>query len=185
MAQRSVPLDQVEDVVQETWLSVLGSVSRFEGRSSLPVWIVGILKRRIADSYRRARPEHVLRESALACDGMLALERTAQAQLVRWIEGALLELSELERAAVRLCDFQGVERAEAASLLGITPGHLRVSLHRAHHKLADELRRRESRPAGNGPGPRSTARARSRGQDGARLDAPALRRQAQPLRAAV
>lgn len=144
MAQRCVRREDVEDVVQETWLSALRGVSRYEGRSSIAVWVVGILKRRIADSYRRERPGQELREDALACDGMLAPERMQYAELTRLVEDALAELSALEREAVRLCDLQGMGRVEAARALGITPGYLRVALHRARQRLAGELRRRES-----------------------------------------
>jgi RNA polymerase sigma-70 factor (ECF subfamily) len=143
MAQRRVRREDVDDVVQETWLSAVRSVSRYEGRSSIAVWIVGILKRRIADSCRRERPGHVLLADVLACDGMLAPERMQHAQLVMLVEAALAELPELERAALRLCDLQGAERAEAARSLGISPGYLRVALHRARHRLAGELRRQE------------------------------------------
>src|ERR1700730_10418262 len=44
-----------EDVVQETWLTCLKNLGKFEGRSSLMTWIFGILIN-IARSRRRKEP---------------------------------------------------------------------------------------------------------------------------------
>ena len=132
--------EEAEDLVQETWFSALRSAPTFEGRSSLRVWLTGIMRRRIADRYRRERPTELLEAENHA--GQLAL----QAEQLEWSAAAALatralsELTELERTAVTLCDIEDLERDEAAARLQVTRGHLRVLLHRAHHKLALSLR---------------------------------------------
>lgn len=41
-----------EDVVQETLLAALGAMARYEGRSSVRSWLIGILKFKIVDALR-------------------------------------------------------------------------------------------------------------------------------------
>jgi RNA polymerase sigma factor (sigma-70 family) len=49
-----------EDVVQETFLSLLKSLGSFRGEASLETWLFQLLRRRIADAHRRAgRDEQV------------------------------------------------------------------------------------------------------------------------------
>tara|TARA_R110002072_G_C7978936_1_gene535981 strand:+ start:2317 stop:3252 length:936 start_codon:yes stop_codon:yes gene_type:complete len=49
-----------EDAVQETFLSLLKSLNLFRGEASLETWLFQLLRRRIADIYRRAgRHQHV------------------------------------------------------------------------------------------------------------------------------
>jgi RNA polymerase sigma-70 factor (ECF subfamily) len=43
-----------EDLVQETFLAAVKGQSGFDGRSSRLTWLIGILKRKVIDHYRRA-----------------------------------------------------------------------------------------------------------------------------------
>jgi RNA polymerase sigma-70 factor, ECF subfamily len=52
-----------EDVVQDTLIAALEGAARFEGKSAVRTWLVGILKHKIIDQFRRGS-----REVALAVD---------------------------------------------------------------------------------------------------------------------
>ncbi len=43
-----------DDLAQDTFLRALGSLHRFEGRSSARVWLLSIARRAVIDSYRHA-----------------------------------------------------------------------------------------------------------------------------------
>src|SRR3972149_2189942 len=49
-----------EDMVQEAFLAAWRARDSFDGRSSLGAWLVGILRRKIADNYRRVGREQAL-----------------------------------------------------------------------------------------------------------------------------
>lgn len=132
--------EEAEDLVQETWVSALRTVARFEGRSSLRTWLVSILRRRIADRFRRARPAEVLEEERLAGDGRAAEDELDTFEAATIAANAMGELTELERSAVTLCDVHDLDRDEASAQLGVTRGHLRVLLHRARQKLGAALK---------------------------------------------
>src|SRR3712207_1256592 len=67
--------EEAEDLVQDTWISALRTVPSFEGRSSLRTWLVSILRRRIADRFRRERPSELLEEEKHAVESTAAEER--------------------------------------------------------------------------------------------------------------
>lgn len=54
MARRKLPEDNIEDIVQDTFLAALNSASRFKGHSSERVWLTSILHNKIMDHYRMA-----------------------------------------------------------------------------------------------------------------------------------
>jgi RNA polymerase sigma-70 factor (ECF subfamily) len=132
--------EDAEDLVQDTWISALRTVPSFEGRSSLRTWLVSILRRRIADRYRRERPSEVLEEERFSADSSTAEDRLDTHEAARIANLAMENLTDLERRAVTLCDVDDLDRDEASEAMGVTRGHLRVLLHRGRHKLEASLR---------------------------------------------
>ncbi len=54
-----------EDLVQDTLLAAIRSVDRFKGESSERTWLIGILKHKVLDHWRRAGRERRLDEGIL------------------------------------------------------------------------------------------------------------------------
>jgi len=148
-----------EDLVQETFLSALKGIDRFKGGSSLRTWLVGILKHKIIDSFRRNKPEILAGDIA----GMEneseeeLLERVGQPshKLTMWREtpdnllsdkefwgvfsGCLDGLPEAHRRAFALRELDGYKGDEICKILDITSTNLWVMLHRARGRLRECL----------------------------------------------
>ena len=158
-----------EEVVQETWLGVLGGLERFEGRSSLKTWIFRILTN--VASTRAGRERRSVPFSSLAgreaAEGEAAVdpERFLPADHDRWpnhwalgpttwqtpeegllsaetrelIVAAIEELPAAQRTVISLRDIEGWPSAEVCSTLEISEGNQRVLLHRARAKVRQAL----------------------------------------------
>ncbi|MFZ1880671.1 MAG: sigma-70 family RNA polymerase sigma factor [Gaiellaceae bacterium] len=167
VAQIFVPSRAVaEDVVQETWLRVLGALDRFEGRSSLKTWVFRILANTAktrAQREGRVIPFSSLQdpgrvpEAAVDADRFLpddhphhpggwssppaALpeEKLLAAETRARIAAAIEELPANQRAVIMLRDVQGWDSAEVCNALDITEVNQRVLLHRARAKVRNAL----------------------------------------------
>jgi RNA polymerase sigma-70 factor (ECF subfamily) len=150
-----------EDMVQDTWLVVLASVERFEGRSTLLSWLTGIVINRARD-YRRKQsralklssmvenPEAVEVPSgtdAYRSAGRLepTTELTAERVVLereqtRVLDAAVRELPETQRSVV-LLQLRGYDPAETREALQITDLARRVRLTRARSRLRADLLR--------------------------------------------
>jgi RNA polymerase sigma-70 factor, ECF subfamily len=146
-----------EDVVQESWLTCLRSLDRFEGRSSLKTWIFGIVinvaraRRRkearivpFASFWRRddsdsRRP--TVDRLRFGSDGMwragphswdnIPESRVIGGETLQKVKAAIESLPPKQREVILLRDVAGFEAVEVSSLLGISAANERVRLHRA------------------------------------------------------
>ena len=159
-----------EEVVQEAWLTVLRSLDRFERRSALRTWVLGIVAN-LARSRARAERRAIPLPSDTAgpsVDPMRFLPPDHPrwphhwaAEPVRWrtpedqllaaeTRSVILEAIEVLPAAQRevlvLRDLEGVSAAEAGNILGVTDTHQRVLLHRARSRVRNALERYFSAP---------------------------------------
>ena len=145
-----------DDVVQETWLAVIGGLDGFEGRSSLSTWIFRILINRArtrASRDARTVPISAIQEehrptvdpAAFGSDGrwrsapsrletdpeMSVLNVELRQQLLQAVD----ELAPAQRAVITLRDIVGLDAGEVCLLLEISDGNQRVLLHRARARV--------------------------------------------------
>ncbi|MHA7628987.1 RNA polymerase sigma factor [Corallococcus sp. M7] len=154
LIRRFVPDASVDDVVQQTWMRALESLGQFEGRARLSTWVLQIglnFARSVVQLEHREVP---LPEGADPDDGCftedgwwvtppsgwpaMALnpeQATANRELLRHLEAELRKLPDAWRAAVVLCDVEGLAPREAAIVLSVQEGNLRVLLHRGRARL--------------------------------------------------
>ena len=149
-----------EEVVQDTWLSVVRGLDGFEAKSSLRTWIYTILgncARRRAEQEQRLVPLSELAADETAGDDLgvsrdhffeegrwagmwssavppwvdLPEERLLSSQLRTALLEAIDALPRMQRAVITLRDVEGWTPREVCEYLGVADGNQRVLLHRA------------------------------------------------------
>jgi RNA polymerase sigma-70 factor (ECF subfamily) len=154
-----------EDVVQETWLTCLRSLEKFEGRSSLKTWLFGILIN-VARSRRRKesriqslasfirgddsdsrRP--TVEQSRFGSDGMwinapdswtdIPLSNVLSLETFAQVKAAIETLPTKQKEVIVLRDVAGLEADEVCQLLSISAANQRVRLHRGRAAVRKQL----------------------------------------------
>lgn len=131
--------NEVEDLLQSTFLVVYTSARSYRGQASVRSWIFGIGANLVRRHKRTgARRDAALRllaaptpESPMAPDDL-----AARRQLMERLSAAILELPHDLRVAYVLCELEDVPGPEAATALGIRPGTLWRRLFDARKRLA-------------------------------------------------
>jgi RNA polymerase sigma-70 factor (ECF subfamily) len=144
-----------EDLLQETLLAAVGSCHSHAGRSSERTWLVGIMKHKVIDHFRRAArnaqfqlpPEddeiewfeqsgpwrgHWREDQAPMTWSVQALESR---EFWETFEHCLSQLPPQMSIAFTLREIDGLTSTEICEILDITPNNLWVLLHRSRIKL--------------------------------------------------
>ena len=143
-----------EDLTQEVFVRVFRSLSSYTP-GTFEGWLHRITTNLFLDQVRRKQR---IRFDALADNAAERLpgrepgpERAFEhGNLDIDIQDALDELSPDFRAAVVLCDIEGLSYEEIAATLGIKLGTVRSRIHRARAQLRETLAHRAPRPAAAG-----------------------------------
>jgi RNA polymerase sigma-70 factor, ECF subfamily len=147
--------EQAENMVQETFLAALQARSSFRGKSSEKTWMVGILKHKIIDQFRKSIREKSVTE--LQSDDEQTIDqfydKVGQPKQYprEWMpdpaasfhskefwqvfRSCLSELPERTANVFILRELEGQTTEEICKELGITPTNLWVMLHRARLQL--------------------------------------------------
>jgi len=136
--------DVAEDLLEETWLRLVGRAATLTDDARLGPWLFTVA-RNLYFSWRRSRALDPSRTSELdpawpsPDRGNSPFEAAARAELERQVEAALARLPLRDRELLLLVGVEGLTPSEAAAVCGVPAVTLRARLHRAREKLAAEM----------------------------------------------
>ena len=149
-----------EDLLQETLLAAIGSYHGHAGRSSERTWLVGIMKHKVIDYFRRAARNAQFQLTPQDDDRIECFEESGPWRghwredhaPVSWpthdlesrefwatFEHCLSQLSHQMAIAFTLREIDGLTSTEICEILSISPNNLWVLLHRGRNKLRELL----------------------------------------------
>ncbi|HEY0496953.1 MAG TPA: RNA polymerase sigma factor [Kutzneria sp.] len=144
-ARRATEPQTVADLTSDTFVAAITSFATFDPRRGTPrSWLFGIARRVFAAYCEDFRRDH---DVVLRLTGTRPLAADETADLVRRIDAEgpgravferLAALKDADREAVELVDLAGLPIKEAAAVIGVTAGALRVRLFRARGRLRTE-----------------------------------------------
>ena len=133
--------DEVDELVQDTFVRAFGSLDAFRGESSLRTWLFTIARRLLLDrrrSERRRRDGEDVREGDAvteydALDGVVADETQAR------VRDAVGRLTPTQREVFLLRVNEGLSYKEIAEVADTTEGAARVHYHNALRAVKEFL----------------------------------------------
>jgi RNA polymerase sigma-70 factor (ECF subfamily) len=129
--------DDVEDLVQETLISVHGKRATYDRDRPFTAWLYAIARYRLIDHFRRRRLSVPIEdvETILIVEGF---ENAASARMD--VDALLSTLSPKQARAIRDTHIDGLSISDAAAGAGIGASDVKVSVHRGLKALAARIR---------------------------------------------
>src|SRR5881394_4610424 len=133
--------DEVDDLVQDTFVRAFNSLDGFRGDSSFRTWLFTIerrllLDRRRAEKRRRDRTEVQESDAATEFD---ALDSVVADETQKRLQDAVGRLSPTQRDVFALRVAEGLSYKEIAEAVGTTEGAARVHYHNAMRAVKEFL----------------------------------------------
>lgn len=134
-----VPLRDVDDLVHDVFLQALSRIRALRDTGRFDAWLAAITRNRAHDYHRRTRVATELNEDlpegqieGLKRNGPPEVEATTALEVIR-------SLPEAYRETLILRLVEGMTGPEIAERTGLTPGSVRVNLHRGMQQLREKL----------------------------------------------
>jgi RNA polymerase sigma-70 factor (ECF subfamily) len=147
-----VPLCEVDDLVHDAFLLALRQLHTLRDSARFGAWLAAITRNRASDYHRRAVEEVELPESLsedLVADGAPGSKRDQEDEAA-YLLGVIRGLPETYREPLLLRLVEGMTGPEIAARTGLTPGSVRVYLHRGMQQLREKLAK-NARSSEGGP----------------------------------
>lgn len=133
--------DEAEDLTQDVFLTIQQKLDTVDDAAALPGWICTIARNAAIDRGRRNARRPRLVELPAELPELPARGERSDAELAERMLERLRELPEAFRESLTLRLVEGLTGPEIAAATGMTPGSVRVNLHRGMTLLRDLLQK--------------------------------------------
>jgi RNA polymerase sigma-70 factor (ECF subfamily) len=136
---------EVEDLVQEVFMRALPRVRELRDTSRFGAWLASIARNLAVDHYRHARTMPERADEVSDPDDQPAKLNASSNRDAAEILDCIRNLPEAYRETLILRLVEGMTGPEIAAKTGLSPGSVRVNLHRGMSQLRQKLARGELR----------------------------------------
>lgn len=143
---------EAEDLTQEVLIKVNEALPEFQGKSQLSTWIYRIATNAALDKLRSPSYKQAVGNCSASVETEVQDRNPATGEKTPWVEPQIFrkemsecvqsyiqKLPENYRVALVLSEFEGLKDSEIAETLGISPGTVKIRLHRAREKLKEDI----------------------------------------------
>ena len=138
---RQGAVDEVDDLVQETFIRAFGALDGFRADSSFRTWLFTIARRLVIDRRRAQtrRGSPVDLDDAVMASGYDMLDELVATEQGERIREAVASLTRLQRAVFLARIQDGLSYRDIAETLGTTEGAARVHYHNAVRAVKEHM----------------------------------------------
>lgn len=133
-----VPAVEVDDLVQDVFLLALRRLHTLRDTAAFGGWLAAIARHRATDYHRRTPEVGEMTEDAGSTDRIPGGDEATAAE-AQAVLAAIRTLPEAYRETLILRLVEGMTGPEIAARTGLTPGSVRVNLHRGIKQLREKL----------------------------------------------
>jgi len=134
-----VPASDVDDLVQDVFLRAMPRLCDLRDVERFGPWLAAITRNRANDYYRQTRAVAEVTESLPEDEDELPASSTAPDAEAAAILALVRALPDTYRETLILRLVEGMSGPEIAARTGLTPGSVRVNLHRGMQQLREKL----------------------------------------------
>lgn len=134
------------DIVADTYLVAWRHVAHLPEDEEAIAWLLAVARRCLANHRRGAARRNALADR-LAASLELVAPPPETGDDTSQVHRALSQLDAEDQELLRLVEWDDLDRAQIATVLGISRNAVRVRLHRARRRFAHALASEQSRPS--------------------------------------
>jgi RNA polymerase sigma-70 factor (ECF subfamily) len=129
------------DLLQQTWIKVLGGLEKLKDTSTLPAWLYTVARNTALDHIRREERDILSAENGEPAGLSAETDDNLRFENAELVHRGLEEISLAHREVLTLFFLEEFSIAEVAGILGLSQGTVKSRLHYAKKALKSILER--------------------------------------------